>query len=415
MKTSVIVLLFLLVGLTSCDDSIFTKKIVIKGRIASAGKVGPARVRAAYDAYSLSDAKKALIFYGNEYNLVEIKEDGSFSGKAPVGSATVIAFLTSDNQFIGNLFAGGLNVLPLVGLAADLTTIDLSTLTLDGTRVIPSNNPIGSQIQLTDEEFVFLRDVGAYYESLAKNIDMDKDGTPDILGGNQILVNSQVRVEVGTFGTNDAPPVLSDRSRFQVNSFIRIEGDAKLYNNSFKAKLEGPEGNPYSLIEVEGGNADHRDCFIFQIKHIGMDHNNSYSGFFLPFEDGVYAFTLAENRKYTFTHKNVDMGNYMVIVVPTVYADDKGYISKIGYEFQLPDGTVVNPRNLLSSYIRVQIDGNNQQLYEGRHLYGAYFLDNYDYYNEKISERIKLSDVSNINLAYIDLLGNEYEMLWKKR
>ncbi|HEY6914621.1 MAG TPA: hypothetical protein VI413_08095, partial [Paludibacter sp.] len=120
-------------------DGLFnnTRKIEIKGRIAKSDNVSAMKVKTE-SAYTLADAKKALIFYGNEYNLVEISSNGSFSGKAPVGSATVVAFLTADNQFIGNLFAGGMNVLPLVGLADDLSTIDLSTLTLDGTRVIPA-------------------------------------------------------------------------------------------------------------------------------------------------------------------------------------------------------------------------------------------------------------------------------------
>ena len=110
------------------------------------------------------------------------------------------------------------------------------------------------------------------------------------------------------------------------------------------------------------------------------------------------------------------MGNYMVIVIPTVITDNEGYITKINYEFKFPDGTNVNPRNLISSYIRSQInDFKYNQLYEGLHLYGGYDLENYDFYSEKISKRIKLSDVNSIGLAYIDLLGNEYQMNWDSK
>ncbi|MFT3751609.1 MAG: hypothetical protein QM800_01615 [Paludibacter sp.] len=387
-----------------------TRKIVIKGKISKSSNVQAMKVRSE-STLTLADAKKALIFYGNEYNLVDIDANGSFSGKAPVGSATVVAFLTADNQFIGNLFAGGMNVLPLVGLPDDLTSIDLSTLTLDGNRVIPANDPVGTEIQLSAEELNFMQQVSTYYESLAKNIDMDKDGKPDVLGGNQILVNSLVYVTVGKYGRNSTAPFLLDTAQFKVNYSMRIEGDKSLYDKEFSPILEGPAGAPYSNIKSETRTGP--DCFISMFNTTGFDMMQHLIGTYLPFENGVYTFTLSEKNKYTFTHINVDMGNYMVIVVPTFHADNAGYISKVTYEFQLPDGTKINPRNLLSSYIRIQLNSAQyNQLYEGLHLYGAYDLENYDFYNEKIEAKVKLSDVSTVGLAYIDLLGNEYQMNW---
>ena len=400
--------------LLGCDIPLFQKKIAIKGKISQSSKVESSRVRSSENKYTLADAAKVLVFYGNEYDLVEIKDDGTFTGKAPVGSATVLAFLTADNQFIGNLFAGGLNVLPLIGLPDDLSTIDLSSLTLDGTRVIPENNPIGNQIQLTDKEYTFIKNVGAYYEVLAKNIDMDKDGEPDILDGNQILVNSQVYVTVGIFGRNSTAPTLKDTNKFVVDNFIRIEGDKSLYVDGFPIKLEGPEASPYAFIKNEVHLAT--SCFIAGFQHFKSDPTGPMGSTFLPFEDGVYTFTLSQKNKYTFTHINVDMGNYMVIVIPTAHTNADGYITNFTYEFQLPDGTEIDPRNLLSSYIRIQMnDAKYNQLYEGLHLYGSYDLENYDFYNEKISDKIKLSDVNGIGLAYIDLLGNEYQMNWMSR
>jgi len=394
-----------------CDGLFFgPRKIVIKGKIAKSSNVSEMKVRAE-STYTLADAKKALIFSGNEYNLVEISANGTFSGKATVGSATVVAFLTSDNQFIGNLFAGGMNVLPLVGVADDLNTIDLSTLTLEGTRVIPANDPVGSQIQLSAEELNFMQQLSTYYESLAKNIDMDKDGEPDILVGNQILVNSLVYVTVGRFGRNSTAPVLLDTTQFRIDYSVRIEGDKDLYNEKFTPVFQGPAGAPYSNIKSETHTG--QNCFISMFDRTDFSLTQGVKNTYLPFANGVYTFTLSEKNKYTFTHTNVDMGNYMVIVIPTFHTDNDGYITKVTYEFELPDRTIINPRNLLSSYIRIQINSAQyNQLYEGLHLYGTYDLENYDFYTEKIEAKVKLSDVSTIGLAYIDLLGNEYQMNW---
>jgi len=49
------------------------------------------------------------------------------------------------------------------------------TLTLDGTNVIPANDPIGDEINLTEEEIEWYKELGVYYESLSKNIDADND------------------------------------------------------------------------------------------------------------------------------------------------------------------------------------------------------------------------------------------------
>ncbi|MFA7358304.1 MAG: hypothetical protein WCZ67_03280, partial [Bacteroidales bacterium] len=104
------------IALFSCDkDYVRIEKIRIRGKISTGAMNAPAMTTRAPEAgYSLADAAKVLIFYGNEYEMVEIKNDGSFSGRAPLGSASCLVFLASDNQFIGNLFAGGCHLLPLV-------------------------------------------------------------------------------------------------------------------------------------------------------------------------------------------------------------------------------------------------------------------------------------------------------------
>ncbi len=104
---------------------------------------------------------------------MNIKSDGSFSGRAPLGSASCVVFLTENNEYIGNLFVGGCNLLPLVSMDDKIDEIDFSTLTLSGTRVIPANDPIGTTIKLTDKEMAFLNQIDSYYEALAKNIDMN--------------------------------------------------------------------------------------------------------------------------------------------------------------------------------------------------------------------------------------------------
>ncbi|MDD4990916.1 MAG: hypothetical protein PHR83_01670 [Paludibacter sp.] len=412
-KTIALVALSLL--LVNCDGLFNgTKKIVIKGKVSSASKINGSRVSASTKGFSLSDAKKVLIFYGNKYELFNINSDGSFTGKAVVGSATAVVFLTGNNQYIGNLFCSGLNVLPLVNLSeGENTQIDLSTLTLNGTQVVPANNPIGNEIKLSDSEITFMQDVGAYYETLSKNLDMDNDNSPDILDGKQIRINSMTNMFAGAWGTDHKAPDMFDPAQFSINTSMRIAGAIGMYDKNFNATLSGPSDNPYNDINQSHG-AQAQDEFIFGFQRTTTQGGglNQYPS--QPFKDGLYSFQLNKNQLYTFNFSNINMQNHLLIIKPTIHTDNNGYITKISYEFVFPDGSIANPRNLIQGYIRSQINNNNTQLYEGYHLYGTFYAgDNYDYYNEKISKKIKLSEVQQCNFAYIDILGNEYEYSWR--
>lgn len=141
--------------------------IVIKGTIPADS---PAKrdMLAGQNSFSLTDAKKVLVYYGETYIVSEIT-NGTFSTNAPMNTATALIFLDVNNKYIGNIYVSGLNMLPLVNLVnSDQTVIDLSTLTLSGTSVIPSNNPIGSSILITNQDVALLKDLDSYYEYLSK-------------------------------------------------------------------------------------------------------------------------------------------------------------------------------------------------------------------------------------------------------
>jgi len=413
--------LFAIILLSGCEElsSLFEKKITIKGKISSASKVLTNRVKSSANSLSLADARKVLAYYGNKYSLANIN-NGSFSISVPEGCATCLVFLDDDNQYIGNLFAGGLNVLPLVGLGST-TNIDLSTLTLDGTRVIPSNDPVGSTIQISDEEISFMQAVGAYYLTLSKNLDMDNDGSPDVVDGDQIRVNSIVNMFAGAFGTDSKQAAMIDPINFIVNYGIRIAGDVKMYDINYNASLttEATQGSitlNWDPIKADPSllknNSVNEFILVFQQNNPQAGSNAPNT---LPFADGIYTFRLTDNRQYTFSFSNIDMQNHMMIIKPTFHTDKNGYISKISYEFIFSDGTPANPHNLIQGYIRTQINDNASQLYEGHPLYGTFTVsDDYDYYNEVINEGILLSLVNQCNFAYIDILGNEYEFSWRK-
>ena len=404
------VIAYFIVGCNLIDAVFYSPKMIsIKGEISTSSKGNGSHVKSA-NAFSLADATKVLIFYGNQYTISDIK-NGSFSAQAPEGSATVIAFLDANNQFIGNLFAGGLNMLPLVGLG-NVTSIDLSTLTLDGTRVIPANDPIGNSIILTEQEVTFMKQVGAYYESLAKNIDTDNDGQPDIMTGTDLRINTQVGLHAGKWGLNDTKPVFIDKSKIFADYTLRIEGDRKMYISEDNVGLVGPEVDPYTNI-MNSFKIKNSDVFQYYYR-ISNPNGKPDEQVNPPFKAGTYTFSLSSGKKYTFNYSNVNMGNYLVLVIPTFHTNDKNQLTSITYEYQLPDSTTVDPRNLLKSIVGIQLNtANAQQLYQDFNLYEKKNLTNYDYSEKNLPTPIDLGMIAQINIGYVDLLGNEYDIIWR--
>lgn len=308
--------------------------ILIKGSIP---KGGLAKRAAVGDSLTLADAKKVLVFYAGTYKVFSIN-DSSFSAYAQMGSATALAFLDANSKYIGNLCAGGMNVLPLVSLKnGENTVIDLSTLTLDGTNVIPANNPFGSSINMTSEEIKRFKELSGYFESLSKNIDADNDGVPDILDQKRIGISSVYNIHVGTFGVDNTPPQQIDTSNFFINYSLHVEGGKNVTPASPSITFSGPSGHPYTDIR-QSGYSPAPDGFTtgFERKEPrGTD--NSSDSIWLPFEKGTYTMTLDGTRTYTFEYSNIDTKYYMLVPVPTLHTDGHGKVTSVTVIYKLPD------------------------------------------------------------------------------
>ncbi len=245
--SSALVLSIALAGCSKDNNNISNPSIAIKGTISNNSSKS-AGINAANTA-SLADATKVLVFNSSGgYDLFNI-ENNSFTAKATQGTASALAFIDASNTYIGCLHAGGLNVLPLVSLAdGSNSVIDLSNLTLDGTSVIPANDPIGSVIDLNQDEIDRFRQLGSFFGSLSRNIDADNDGTPDLLNNKALYVSTIFDIYCGKWGLNDVPPQLIDTSRLFTNYTLRISGGKAIMPSNQAITLAGPEGSPYADV-----------------------------------------------------------------------------------------------------------------------------------------------------------------------
>ena len=385
--------------------------ILIRGTI-SAGSL--ARRAAQSGSPTLADAKKVLVFYSGTYKLFDIG-DSSFSAYAQMGTATAIAFLDKDSKYIGNLCAGGMNVLPLVSLKdGESTVIDLSTLTLDGTNVIPANNPFGSTINMTSEEIERFKELSGYFESLSKNIDADNDGVPDILDKKCISLSSVYNIHLGTFGVDETPPQEIDTSNFFINYFIHVGGQKNVTPTNPAITFSGPAGHPYTDIK-QSDYSPAPDGFTtgFERKEPRTPGTQSDS-IWLPFEKGTYTMTLDGTRNLTLEYSNVDTKYYMLVPVPTLHTDGHGKVTSVTLEYHLPDNSSVDPTNFVYQVALIfgGADGGTILRQIGTIYESPEAKTWTELYNFTVSPSIDLSSIGGLCVCYTDLIGNQYQISW---
>jgi len=393
--------------------------IVVKGSIPKI-QAQSSNLRAG-QTLSLSDATRVLVSNFGRYNIYDII-DGSFSFSPEWGTGIALLFLDANNQYIGNLSSRGLNLLPLGKLSeGENTVIDLSMLSLDGTTVIPSHDPLGNEIIISEEEINILKAVGSYYESIAKNIDADNDGVPDALGGTQLFLSSTfVFVDCGHWGYNDTVPVINGESEMFLNSKINFESGMNLPMSASNISFSGPAGDPYNDISLFISTPSYRLGHASRISY-NVPVGFPFGEIMLPFKKGIYTLTLDE-KNYTLDYSNNNAYSNLVLAVPTLHTNSEGLISSISLDYKLLDSTVVDPANLLTS-VQAQIVVNDENgLYKQYDVWngggGAGPLGSLTVKTGfdalvpgspiDIPEKIIM-----VSIWYQDLLGNSYALLWK--
>jgi len=397
--------------------------VIIKGNIP-AGGAAKNQLSKSGKSLSLGDAKKVMYFNGldDEGTLLNTKlvdiVNGSFSVSSYLGSVAALVFLDADNQYIGTLSNRGLNVLPLGKLnGGENTTIDLSSLTLLGNDVLPSYDPFGKEIIISDTEIEMLKELDGFFESLAKNIDANNDGKLDIIDNKQIYIRTQFQLRAGMYGLNGVPAEISDHSLDYVNHTFFVFG-GKGFISPETISLSGPAEAPYNDIimqfftnDLHGcgfGSGFWRETFIPEALPVGS--------VLLPFKSGTYSVVL-DGDPYTMTYSTIDLTYNLLYVLPTLHTNSSGKLTSINFEYILPDKTIVdNPENILNG-IGFQLTGENLN-YTGPNLsikpadkLGS--GSEHGIYSYTFPTPLDISALHHVTISYTDVLGNIYMFLYQ--
>jgi len=398
---------------SSCNDDkpFFIKKVKIKGKINKAKSASGLETRSTDNPFTLADATNILIFYGRDYEIVNIKSDGTFTARAPYGTATALAFLTEDNKFIGNFFSGSLNFLPLVSNSGDLSDIDLDELTLDGYKVVPVNDPVQNQISLSENEISYMQELGSYYEALSRNLDMDGDGNLDFLQHGKIDITFGIGAPGGKWGLNTTQtPEIEPLEESEIGLSIFIEGPVEWLSSNdnslpSNAWLTGPADDPQGGLNIEGDGYSNNNNFK-------VSFEASHGEEVLSFPTGIYTLHI-DNKEFEFHCSFIRSSNYRVIPVPTLITNAQNQVTEIRFTYQFLDGTQVEPRIFMASGIDFNIcDHQGGFLLQVLTSNYSSIDNNYDYYNVQLEEPVDYSSIGSIGFKYIDIFGNSVGNGW---
>lgn len=385
--------------------------ITIKGRISGTKSIKIPNTKST-NLLSLADAKKVLLFTPGNKATLSFTDifDGSFTIIPQPGTAAALVFLDANNHFIGTLSTRGLNLLPLGTLAnGDTTTIDLSTLTLAGSNVIPSHDPFGKEIILSDAEINGFRELDSYFESLAKNLDADNDSALDVLSNKQIYIISQFIIVAGTYGIDSKPAVINDTALNTMSYNTYINGDLG-FDTPAKISMSGPEGDPYDTIYC---------CHFQSFDNAGHGFSSGFGiGKDAPFKKGIYDLTL-DNKRFTLSFSNIDAKYNLVFVTPILHTNNDGKLVSISLTYQHSDYTMVNPENILIDVMLQLNDSVSHQFYSSPWLNrlnrcrgDSNCVEGLNSLN--LNSPLDISSLRHIDIVYHDILGNLYFIQWRK-
>ncbi len=396
----VIIIALLFSGCKKEEEIDDYKGVIIKGNISA---------KKSKSGVSLSDAIKIMVINVHigslKTHFVDIV-DGSFSDSTQVGTIAAYVFLNDQNQYIGTLSCQGLNLLPLCNLNdGDETTIDLSELSLIETSIIPSHDPLGNEIIISDSEINSLKEISGFFKTISKNIDTDNDGILDVSTEHQLFIKTRFNISANQWGLNNSAPVFNESMLETLCYSLEINGGSG-FGHPESIELSGPSGNGYTDIGQICNNSDGNGGFysVFA-RESGMS-----------FENGIYTLIIDGNN-HTMSFSNVDARLHLLIVLPTLHTNEEGKLVSISLEYRLPDNSIIDPVNILTDVMLQFTNSLGSQFYntprlinEGSEIEGCDCIQGL--YSYTLDNPLDISDLRTVSVGYNDLLGNSYSICW---
>jgi len=332
----------LLAMLTACskdednnnDDDSGTPVVVTGSLDASAAGVSVVLAIAADHSYKQSQVA------GNNFSL-------ELDNGQPWG----LVFLDASNHPLGLLSLGnGIETLPLHYLNSTADSVELQTISRNGTVFTPSANPIGNKIPLTPEQVTIVAGMDDYLAAVLKNPDVDGNGTIDLLEGRSFTLSVIYFIKPGNFHVPQLTPSFDNTTLIEgYRLFLTVE-DAAYPEIVY---FSGPDGSPLSDTPSESYLSFDNDSRIYATQYLyDITGNASYipvgGTYTVKYNNETLTFNLPDQ---TYVDDNI------VYPFPTVLLNNDGTMNKVDWVYRMPAGVVNFDVKALVDNIMVQIEG----------------------------------------------------------
>jgi len=399
----------LMIGGCKKDKNSNNSGVIIKGKIAQSASMKSLGTES-LNTIPLSEAKKVFVVNLDNGNLVSETidiTDGSFTATASMGRATALVFLDANSKYIGTLASRGLFLLPLSSLAeGENTAIDLANLSLAGSSVIPSHDPFGNEIKITDAEVNRPKTLDGFFETLAKNIDANNDNVLDALNDKQLFLKTRFWVHANHWGLNNTAPSMSDIDFNSLGYQMELDGGSG-FSKPASIVVTGPADSPTSDFMTQFINDNGNGGFYSGISRTGGS-----------LKKGTYSINI-DGYNCTMDYANNDAALNQLFVLPTLHTNSEGKVESISFEFKLPDGTSIDPINILTDMGVQFTDVSHVQYFNSPWIVNANSGSMRGNVVEGVfsytpTTPVDISHLINVTIAYNDLLGNTYFITWDK-
>ncbi len=356
-------------------DSGRTSHLTIKGRLND--------VTLAKNSTSVSISKVLVYRDFGKADIAAVESDGTFSIKVdrkPCG----LVFLNAGDSVIGVLsLASGIDALPLSLIDSSIALLDLKTITVTAGIGTPEHNPIeaGGEAEMTENERAAYRLQSALFNAILRNLDMDGNGTIDLLGGRKYWMRFGADFDGGKAPTSD-PGSSSPMPRLNVFHFNFSDGEAPAADPP--AVLTAPDGIQFLCHEASSND--------FTQYHWVLQ-NTSWTSFI----SGKYKISYAGAREVTFSVISpLNLENY-IVAAQLWYEKTGKKITRVHWKWKMLNGTTIDASRLLQKDVLLQFNNHGFRSQKNYQLTSADTVCNVD---------VDTDNLMQILVSCNDLFGN---------
>lgn len=329
---------------------------------------------------------------------------GRFTINASRGSPVGVIFVGANNDFLGYLsLAEGIDSVPLGKVASGTTTIDLQTLSSAGPKVGASRNPIGQDLPLTAEEQAAVKRANELFSAIMRSPDVDSNGVVDVLEGKYFGLQVIYEVRAGVFGGSVVPtvdPTPTFRS-FALQVAVR-DSDTPL-SVSMTSPAGGGLSNQFSPRNFLNGT--------FATYYAGAVFNPP-----LPIAGQYTVIYKSQTLTFNVPDQSAVTAN-VVLPVPTVTLTSNGTVQRVNWAYRLGSGSgALDPLAFMQRVaVSIHLDSQPGPVAGNGCTSSPNLAPAVTEFVPQCQTPINWSDVSGINIDYIDLYGNGVNVRWTQQ